>query len=87
MSGEEQDDLLGEALASYAEREPRRGVEERVLRRVRALRLARRSGWALTLLAAACVVLTIMIPRGIPSMETLQIPLPRIAPEHPVLAR
>jgi anti-sigma factor RsiW len=51
MGIEEQDDLLREALASYAGREPRRGIEERVLRRVRAPRLVRRSGWAVAWLA------------------------------------
>jgi hypothetical protein len=77
---EEQDDLLREALASYARREPRPGIEERVLQRVRAPRLARRSGWALALLAA-CVIAMIMIPRE----ETLEISTPRIAPAPPVM--
>jgi hypothetical protein len=83
MGIEEQDDLLNEALASYTGREPRPGIEERVLRRVRAPRLARRSGWALALLAAACVIVAVMIPR----QEMLDIPLPRIAPEPPAMVK
>jgi len=83
MEIEEQDDLLREALASYAGREPRPGIEQRVLRRARSPRIAARSGWAVVLLATACVIVMTMIPR----QETLEIPLPRIAPEPPVLAK
>ncbi len=87
MGIEEQDGLLGDllkdALASYTGREPRPGIEERVLRRVRAPRLARRSGWALASLAAACVIVTIMIPR----QEALEIPPPRIAPATTVMMK
>jgi len=84
MDIEERDDLLKEALACYAGRDPRPGIEERVLRRVRAPRLARRSGWAVVLLAAACVIVMMMIPRE----ETLVVPLPALAmPPLPVLVK
>ena len=74
MGIEEQDELLKEALACYAGRDPRPGIEERVLRRVRAPRLVRPSAWAVALLAAACVIVTMMIPRE----ETLVAPLPAL---------
>ena len=83
MGIEEQDDLLREALSSYAGREPRPGIEERVLRRVRAPRLGRRSAWALACLAAACVIVMIMIPRE----ETLEILAPQIAATLPVVVK
>jgi hypothetical protein len=83
MGTEEQDDLLREALASYAGHEPQPGIEERVLGRVRAPRLARRSGWALALLAAACVVMTMMIPRR----ETLELSAPQIVAPLPVVVK
>lgn len=83
MGIEEQDGLLNEALASYTGREPRPGIEERVLRRVRAPRLARRSGWALALLTAACVIVMTMIPR----QEALELPPPRIALAPPAMVK
>ena len=83
MGIEEQDDLLREALASYAGHEPQPGIEERVLGRVRAPRLARRSGWALALLAAACVVMTMMIPRR----ETLELSAPQMVAPLPVAVK
>jgi hypothetical protein len=87
MEVEEQDDLLREALASYAGHEPRPGIEQRVLQRVRTPRLARRSGWALAWLGAACVIVTIMIPREIPSNETLEISVPALATPPPVVVK
>jgi hypothetical protein len=83
MGIEDQDDLLKEALASYAGREPRAGIEARVLRRVRAPGLARRSGWALVLLAAACVIVTMMIPRE----ETMDIAVPALVAPTPVVVK
>ena len=83
MGTDEQDDLLREALASYAGREPRSGIEDRVLRRVRAPRLGRRSGWALAWLVAACVIATMVIPR----QETLEILVPQIAATLPVVVK
>ena len=83
MGIEEQDDLLRQALASYAAHEPRSGIEERVLRRVRAPRLVRRSGWALAWLAAAGVIVTMMVPRE----ETLVVPLPALVTPPPVVVK
>lgn len=83
MGIEEQDELLRDALASYAEREPRPGFEERVLRRVRAPRLRQRSGWALAWLAATCLIAAMMIPR----QETLEIPVPALVAPLPVLVK
>jgi hypothetical protein len=80
MGIEEQDDLLNEALASYTGREPWPGIEERVLRRVREPGLARRSGWALALLAAACVIVMTMIPH----QETMEITVPAVVAPPPV---
>jgi hypothetical protein len=42
---DELDKLLDEALASYSSQEPRPGLEQRVLRRVRAAGTPRRFGW------------------------------------------
>src|ERR1700728_2095249 len=77
------DDLVTEALASYAGREPRSGIEARGLRRVSAPRLARRSGWAVALLAAACVIATVMVPRE----ETLVVPVPVLVTPLPVTVK
>jgi hypothetical protein len=83
MDIEEQDDLLREALASYAGREPRPGIEQRVLQRARSPRIAARSRWAMVFLAAACVIVMTMIPR----QEALEIPSPRIAQAPPVMLK
>jgi hypothetical protein len=83
MGIEELDDLLREALVSYAGREPRPGIEEGVLRRVRTPGLAWRAGWALAFAAAACVIVTIMIPR----QETLDIAVPALVAPLPTLVK
>jgi hypothetical protein len=80
MGIEEQDNLLREALASYAALDPRPGIEQRVLRRVRSPRLVKRFGWALALATAASVIAVTMIPR----QESLEITLPELAAVPPL---
>ena len=61
----ELDTILDSGLAGYTEAEPLAGLEERILQRVRSVRLKRKSGRALAAvccLAAAIVAFVILLP-------------------------
>lgn len=89
------DRLLDEGLASYAAEEPRTGLEQRVLHRVRAEGARPRwlfLRWALPAAALACVVAGVMLrtqPAPAPERQVAsQIPPPEVpaavpAPEEP----
>lgn len=81
MGIEEQDELLRDALASYAALDPRPGLEQRILRRARSPRLAKRFGWALASVTVASAMVIAMIPR----QESLEITPPQVTAVPPVI--
>lgn len=76
-SNDELDRRIDSALAGYADAEPLEGIEERVMRQVRAARRRRVFGWAAAMAVAAVVVMTVIVVRT-----------PRVAaPKHDDIAR
>ena len=77
--GDERDRLLDEALSSYSAEEPRPGLEQRVLNRIRAEAGARRRAWAQWYIAIpALCLLAVVALVGWPRRE------PAPAPRRPV---
>lgn len=92
---DELDRILDDALGSYGDREPRPGLERRVLARVAAARPGRRLGWwwvAAGATACACIATGLLFrdqPVPPPDLVRLEQPVPvfRVVAITPVVLR
>ena len=73
------DELIEQALASYSEREPRPGMEQRVIKSVRRAQARRRAVWSAAGLAVAAGVLVTTIVTG--PVSKVGVPAPRVEPQ------